>query len=389
MEQDAPSSPASIADHHPSPPSRLLSKHRPRRRAAAAPRPPLPPPAPPAATRGQPDLSLCHCCGVRFPPPQPGSKRRPVRPLGSFWRIVLLCPECLSLVRSADICSYCLSLDNLPPEDGTAVACRRCRRCVHRSCIPGEHRTALIQPVDVDNFICVDCCPTLRSKNGAYNLGLNLEAYTRDPTSVAGANASRKAVEVNSAAKQGKDVLALAGIGGDRSNGRGSGDPALLDEEFALQLHLAMNGSQRISRPGIPSGGESSEQDKGNKDVVGVRKGNGEQEICVTNMMAQLDDESEPARKKTPRRVQKLPLVTVVLALECVKGRRAQKSMKAKRKDPPEAEVQDDLVDRYKKKYSKRNSAKQVKSENVVCDTMLDGKDIDDDRGGNGSAPVK
>ncbi|GJM99764.1 hypothetical protein PR202_ga16894 [Eleusine coracana subsp. coracana] len=386
MEQDAPSS--IIADH-PSPPSRLLSKHRPRRRAAA-PRPPLPPPAAAPALRGQPDLSLCHCCGDRFPPPQPGSKRRSVCPLSSFWRVLLLCTECLSLVRSAAICSYCLSLDNLPPEDGSAIACRRCRRCVHRSCIPGEHRTALIQPVDLDNFLCVDCCPTLRSKNGGINLGLNLEVYMRDPTSVLGGYSTRKNVELNSASKRGNDEPALFGIGGGQSDGRGSGDPELLDEELALQLHLAMNGSRRISRSGSSSGGGSAEQDRVTRDVIG-RNGNGEQEICVTNMMDQLDDESDQACSKDRYRIRKpkTPLATVVLALECVKGKRTQKSMEAKRKDPPETKLQHGSVDRYKKKYySKRNSGKQVKVENVACETMRDGKDTDD-RGGSGAAPVK
>ncbi|XP_062228739.1 uncharacterized protein LOC133926718 [Phragmites australis] len=383
MVQDTPSSPASNADH-PSPPSRLLSKHRPRRRAAA-PRPPLPP----APARGQLDLALCHCCGVRFPPPQPGSKRRPVRPLSSLWRVLLLCAECLSLVRSAAVCSYCLSLDNLPPED-SAVACRRCKRCVHQCCIPAEHRTALIQPVDVENFLCVDCCPTLRSKNGGSNLGLNLVAYARDPTSVAGGNAVRKSVEVKSASKRGKDVLALTSIGGGGSDGRGSGDPALLDEELALQLHLAMNGSQRISRSGNSSGGGSAEQDKGKKDVVGGRKGNGDQDICVTNMMAQLDDEAEPGCNMVSKRFRRFgPSVTVVLALGCVKGKHAQESMKAKRKDPPMTEQQDNLVDRYKKKYSKRSSSKQAKVENIASGTMRDGKDMDGDHGGNGVVPVK
>ncbi|XP_062213646.1 uncharacterized protein LOC133914584 [Phragmites australis] len=191
------------------------------------------------------------------------------------------------------------------------------KRCVHQSCIPAEHRTALIQPVDVENFLSVDCYPTLRSKNGGSNLGLNLEAYARDPTSVAGGNAVRKAVELKSASKRGKDVLALAGIGGDGSDGRGSGDPALLDEELALQLHLAMNRSQRISRSGNSSGGGSTEQDKGKKDVVGGRKGNGAQDICETNMMAQLDDEAKPGcnmvSKGFFRRFD--PSVTVVLAL--------------------------------------------------------------------------
>ncbi|CAN6221342.1 unnamed protein product [Urochloa humidicola] len=372
-EQDAPNALASTADH-PAPPSRLLSKHRPRRRAAAS-RPPLPPPAPPAPALGLADLTLCHCCGVRFPTPQPGTKpqRRPVCPLSSLWRIVLLCAECLSLVRSAAVCSYCLSLDNPPPED-SAVSCRRCKRFVHQSCIPAEHRTALIQPVDLEDFLCVDCCPTVRSKIGGFNLGLNLEGYTSDPTSVAGEDALRKAVEVKSPSKRGKETV-------------GTGDPVLLDEDLALQLHLAMNGSQRISRSGNSSSGASTGPGKGKNGVVSGRDGIGNQEICITNMMAELDDEEEPDCNRVLKCFRRCDsLVTVVLALECAKGEYDEESLKAKRKVDSGTLQQDDLVNRYKKKYSKRRSMKQAKVEYFASKTVCDGKDIDGD---HGVAPMK
>nr|ACG38146.1 hypothetical protein [Zea mays] len=304
QEQDAPNALASDADH-PAPPPRLLSKHRPRRRAAA-PRPPLPPPAPPLPARRLPDLSQCHCCGFRFRTPQPGArpKRRPLCPLSSLWRVVLLCAECLSLVRCGAVCSYCLSLDNLPPED-SAVVCRRCNRYVHRSCIPAEHRTAVIQPVDVEDFLCVDCRPTVRSKNGGFNLGLNLDACIWDRTSVARENALRKAVEVKPASKRGNDA-----VGGSGLVGRGSDVPVLPDEELALQLHLAMNGSQRISR----SGGASADPAKGKNDGVASRICNTNQDICVTNMMAQLDEE-EPGCNRVLKGLRNSDSsVTVVLA---------------------------------------------------------------------------
>ncbi|KAJ1262046.1 hypothetical protein BS78_09G077300 [Paspalum vaginatum] len=398
MGQDAPNALVASDAVHPSPPSRLLSKHRPRRRAAA-PRPPLPPPAlpppAPAPARGLPDLTLCHCCGVRFPAPQSVTKpkRCPVRQLSSLWRIVLLCAECLSLVSSAAVCSYCLSLDNLPPED-SAVACRRCKRCVHRSCIPAEHRTALIQPVDVQDFICVDCCPTVRLKSGSFNLGPNLDAYSRDPTSAAGGNTLRKAVEVKPASKRPKDAI---GSGGG-FEGTGSGDPVLLDEELALQVHLAMNGSQRISRSGSSSGGGSARQVKGKNDVGGRRIGKGNQEICVMNTMAQLDDddndedeggEEEPGCNRVLNRFRRFDSsVTVVLALECVKGKLAEESMKAKRKVPRVAIQKDDLVDGHKK-YSKRSSSKQAKAEHIVSRTVCDRKDMDGDHDDTGVAPMK
>jgi hypothetical protein len=53
-----------------------------------------------------------------------------------------------------------------------------------------------------------------------------------------------------------------------------------------LQLHLAMNGSQRISRSRNSSTGASIEPGKGNNGVVAGRIDNGNQEICITNMMA-------------------------------------------------------------------------------------------------------
>ncbi|KAG0514393.1 hypothetical protein BDA96_10G187600 [Sorghum bicolor] len=373
---DAPNALASDADH-PVPPSRLLSKHRPRRRAAALARP---------CHHLRRQRPLCHCCGVRFPTPQPGTrpKRRPVRPLSSLWRVVLLCTECLSLVRSAAVCSYCLSLDNLPPED-SAVVCRHCKRCVHRSCISAEHRTTVIQPVDVEDFLCVDCCPTVRSKNGGFNLGLNLETCFWDRTSVAGENSLRKAAEVKMASKRGNNAVGSSGL-----VGRNSGVPVLLDEELALQLHLAMNGSQRISRSGNSSGGGSAETGKGKNDGVCGRICNINQEICVTNMMAQLDEEEEPGCNRVLKCLRSSDSsVTVVLALECVKGKHTEESMKAKRKGPHVITQQDDLVDPYKKKYSKRSSSKLAKDEYVASRNMCDGLDIDADHGGNGVAPMK
>uniref|UniRef100_A0A0E0PXS6 Uncharacterized protein n=1 Tax=Oryza rufipogon TaxID=4529 RepID=A0A0E0PXS6_ORYRU len=369
---------------HPSPPSRLLSKHRPRR-GAAAPRASLHPPAPP---HSQPNLNLCHCCGVRFPPAPPGAKRRPVRPLRSLWRVVLLCTECLSLVRSAAVCSYCLSLDNLPPED-SSVTCRCCNRCVHPYCIAGEHRAALIQPIDVENFICVDCCPTVKpgGKNGGASSVHMLQAVAREPrkgdiVAESKENAVRKAMEMKLAFKRAKESLVSA-AGGRGSQRTVGGKPDLPDEELALQLHLAMNGSQRFSRAGNTSGGDSAEQCKGHKSVIGGKNFYGDQELCVTNMMDQLDDDEagvEPlCRIRRPSRRRLDPSVTIVLALEYVDGKHVKESMKGKRKGHLVTKKQNDLVDRYKRKYSKRNSKKQTKNENPEFKDISGGKDKDDE----------
>uniref|UniRef100_A0A0A9GG98 Uncharacterized protein n=1 Tax=Arundo donax TaxID=35708 RepID=A0A0A9GG98_ARUDO len=107
-------------------------------------------------------------------------------------------------------------------------------------------------------------------------------------------------------------------------------------------------------------------------------------------MMAQLDDESEPGCNMDAKRFRRFdPSVTVVLALECVKRKRTKESMKGKRKDPPMTKQQDGLVDRYKKKYSKRSSSKHAKVENIASGTKHDGNDMDDDHGGDGVVPVK
>lgn len=199
---------------------------------------------------------------------------------------------------------------------------------------------------------------------------------------MAGGYALRKDVEVKSPSKWGKEA---SGIGGFM--GRASGDPVLLDEEFALQLHLSMNGSQRISRSGSASSGASAAPGKGKNCVVAGRNGNGNDHgICVTNMMAQLDDEEEPGGDRVWR--SDSPIM-VVLALECVKGKHADQGVKAKRKGPPVILKQDDSVNRYKKQYVKRSKIKQEKVEHTPIRTICDGKDRNSDHGDSGVAPMK
>ncbi|KAI4967947.1 hypothetical protein ZWY2020_010304 [Hordeum vulgare] len=369
MVQSAPSSPTATATatavpdaDHPTPPSRLLSKHRPRRRAAP-PRPALPPPAP---TRSPSYLNRCHCGVARFQP-APGAKRRPLRPLRSLWRVVLLCSECISLLRSGAVCSYCLSPDNLSHED--SATCRSCNHCVHHHCIPAEHRTAMIQPVDLENFVCVDCCPTV--KVGGKKYVPNLELVTREPSSavrrkgepVAAAklNSPRKVVEEVRPAW--KDAMALVPVG-EGSESKGPCDPELPDEALALQLHLAINGSPRISRSGSASLFVSAGQGKRQNGLVYGRKVvNEDLGLCVTNMMDHLDyletSEEMGSNWNASQALGSDPTVPVVLALEC-KGKPPQESTRGKRKGPPATNQHNSLVeykvDRYKKKYSKRKS---------------------------------
>jgi len=105
--------------------------------------------------------------------------------------------------------------------------------------------------------------------------------------------------------------------------------------------------------------------------------------------MAQLDEQEEPGCNRVLKCLRSSDSsVTVVLALECVKGKHAEESMKAKRKGPHVITQQDDLVDPYKK-YSKRSSSKLAKDGYVESRNMCDGMDIDADLGGNGVAPMK
>ncbi|KAF0934772.1 hypothetical protein E2562_028630 [Oryza meyeriana var. granulata] len=223
-----------------------------------------------------------------------------------------------------------------------------------------------------------------------------LQAVAREPrkgeiVAEAKENTVRKAMEVKLASKRAKEALAPA-CGGRGSQRTVGCNPDLPDEELALQLHLAMNGSQRISRAGNTSGGDLAGQGKGHKSMVGGKKVNGDQELCVTNMMDQLDDDETGVellyRVGKPARRRLDPSVTIVLALECVVGKHVKESMKGKRKDHLGNKQQNDLVDRYKRKYSKRNSSKQTKNENPQFKDIPGGKDKDGD-GGNDIAPMK
>ncbi|VAI85814.1 unnamed protein product [Triticum turgidum subsp. durum] len=376
MVQAAPSSATATATAAPvpdadpaTPPSRLLSKHRPRRRAAP-PRPTSPHPAP---TRGLPDLNRCHCCSV---------------------------------------CSYCLNLDNLPHDD--SVTCRSCNCCVHHHCIPAEHRTALIRPVDLENFVCVDCCPTVKvgSKNEGAESVPKLELVIREPSpavrrkggpvAAAKLNSPRKVVEEVRPAW--KDAMALVPVG-EGSESKGPGDLDLPDEALALQLHLAINGSPRISRSGSAPvavlAGQGNRQGKRQNGLVYGRKVDEDLGLCVTNMMDHLDYLETGAEMGSNWNASQAlgsealgsdPTVPVVLALEC-KGKRPQESPRGKRKGLPETKQHNSLVDwhkvdRYEKKYSKRKSSKQTDVESNGNKTLPNGKDMHVGEGGEGITPM-
>lgn len=240
------------------------------------------------------------------------------------------------------------------------------------------------------------------SKNSVPNLELVIRepscAVRRkgEPVAAAKLNSPRKVVdEVRPAWK---DAMALIPVG-EGSESKGPSDPDLPDEALALQLHLAINGSPRISRSGsasvVVSSGQGKRQGKRQNGLVYGRKVNEDLGLCVTNMMDHLDYLETGAEMGSNWNASQAlgsdPTVPVVLALEC-KGKRAQESTRGKRKGPPGTKQHNSLVeykvDRYEKKYSKRKSSKQTDVESTGNKTLPNGKDMDVGEGGEGITPM-
>lgn len=87
-----------------------------------------------------------------------------------------------------------------------------------------------------------------------------------EAAAVAKENALKKAVEAKRATERARDALGAVLVDKKGSPQEPSADSVVHDEELALQLHLAMNGSQRISR-------SSSRFGRGPADPKKVRGG--------------------------------------------------------------------------------------------------------------------
>lgn len=105
-------------------------------------------------TRDLPNMSICHGCGLRLPDK---GRNESLHPLHSEWRVVFLCSDCLELVQSAKICSYCFSF-LADSENNIFFDCLDCFCRVHLTCIPNQR--GFVTPLDLDpcSFKCVDCC---------------------------------------------------------------------------------------------------------------------------------------------------------------------------------------------------------------------------------------
>ncbi|KAJ6803735.1 uncharacterized protein M6B38_189805 [Iris pallida] len=196
-----------------------------------------------------PSLTNCHSCGQTL---------TDLQTLDSQWRIVLLCVECLRLIRIAAKCSYCFSsLDDADGGDPPSILCRHCSFRVHASCVPRQRRLFSPSDLDPDSFACVDCCP-LRSRNHVFSSSISdltvdglVKEAKRKGTIAARAKekAEEKALIASTAADKAKKAL-VAAVTKPGETLPAPAAVAVRDEELALQLHLAMNGSQRISRGG-------------------------------------------------------------------------------------------------------------------------------------------
>ncbi|XP_008781388.2 uncharacterized protein LOC103701193 isoform X1 [Phoenix dactylifera] len=232
-------------------------------------------------TRDHPDLTVCHRCGLRFPSDSPRDRLLPLR---SQWRVVLLCKPCLSLLRSALACSYCFEEVEQESSSSSCVDCLRCSRRVHRHCIHREQRCFVTpQHLDPASFTCIDCCAIPRSRIAALRTATTTAAHPpsvsledavknaekkAEAAAVAKENALKKAVAAKRATERARDALGAVLVEKKGGPQKPSADSVVPDEELALQLHLAMNGSQRISR-------SSSRLGRGLADPKKVRGGGG------------------------------------------------------------------------------------------------------------------
>ncbi|PKA61537.1 hypothetical protein AXF42_Ash018825 [Apostasia shenzhenica] len=192
--------------------------------------------------------------------------------LESDWRLVTLCRNCHTGVKSAKVCSYCFS--GFRKLETGLLNCRLCSRRVHRGCIPLHHRNLSLPHLNAITFFCIDCCPIPKFRGryvrnsgntvsrSVFRVSLNLaqkgkfiEAKKLNDERKLREKAAEKSTSVrgNIAEK----AMAATGASGLVRNALGAihlvkkpsyAEVSIPDEELALQLHREMNGSQRISR---------------------------------------------------------------------------------------------------------------------------------------------
>ncbi|KAJ8483870.1 hypothetical protein OPV22_016355 [Ensete ventricosum] len=188
-------------------------------------------------TRYASDLLLCHSCGLRFP--SNSNNNNPLDHLRSQWRVALLCRTCLARVKSAPIASPPSLTPNVPSLAKPGIGSR------------------------VSLEVVVREASSVAEKK--------IEAATR-----ARENALKKADAAKRAAERARNALGAVLAPKGEILGLNADLTVVTDQELALQLHLAMNGSRRISRS---SSGSLSSGAVGSIDVKKVC-GRGGDQIC-------------------------------------------------------------------------------------------------------------
>ncbi|URE08466.1 hypothetical protein MUK42_21716 [Musa troglodytarum] len=208
-------------------------------------------------TRYAPDLFLCHSCGLRFP--SNNNNNNPLDHLRSQWRVALLCRTCLARVKSADICSYCFSPFSPIADAEHSLTCLSCSCRVHLGCVDREHRCLDPCRLEPGSFTCVDCCviPKFWGRKPGLGSRVSLEVVVREASSVAEKkieaaarareNALKKADAAKRAAERARNALGAVLAAKGEISEQNADLAVVTDQELALQLHLAMNGSRRIS----------------------------------------------------------------------------------------------------------------------------------------------
>lgn len=234
-------------------------------------------------TRDLPNLCNCHCCGLRFP--DKGRSER-LQLLDSHWRIVLLCKACLRAVRSAEACSYCFATF-AETDEGSSVDCRHCSRRVHLRCLPAQRGYLLPSDLRPD-FSCIDCCPFLKKPRKLKDSRPARVSMENAPTSTefavaAGATSPAEASAPPHPAAPGTSAM-------------DSRNASVPDGEMALQLHRAMNGSQRITRNSCPTDSDSSNDQEGGHPAIGLSNQEpgicGKAELTAENMLLETVENS-------------------------------------------------------------------------------------------------
>ncbi|RWW70779.1 hypothetical protein BHE74_00021525 [Ensete ventricosum] len=185
------------------------------------------------------------------------NNNNPLDHLRSQWRVALLCRTCLARVKSADICSYCFS----PIADAErSLTCLSCSCRVHVGCVDREHRCLDPCRLEPGSFTCVDCCviPKFWGRKPGIGSRVSLEVVVREASSVAEKKiqaaarareiALKKADATNRAAERARNALGAVLAPKVEIPEQNVDLAVVTDQELALQLHLAMNGSRRISR---------------------------------------------------------------------------------------------------------------------------------------------